>query len=426
MQVQQHLLDAVQRATRTLAQSGNFDALLKDVLAICVEAVGASGGTIYLHDPVKNTLRFHHVLPESVANIIRLTDIPDDQGVAGAVFQNRQTRIDEFPEVKEDTADPRAQVQKATGVYVRNMITVPLMMENEPPIGVVQLVNKESGSFNKDDMTVLDTVSAVSTLAFLNSRLVEESSRASTLLGMGKVAHDIGNLAASLFANLSVGEHSLAALSEQITTDNALRDEVESLTEIQDQLRRSVDRIVRYSRLMSDLSANRALRPTMEFQPMGPVVKGSASYLESEARKNGVKIAYEIEEDAPHCQFDEFFVFRIVQNLVGNAIKAVRETLTDDQIRAADGEPLGVVTVRYRLGERQHVVEVGDTGPGMSEETARRILTGNSYSRWEKGGGSGWGTKIVLELATVHEAKCEIDSILGEGSVFRLRFPCHE
>lgn len=159
---------------------------------------------------------------------------------------------------------------------------------------------------------------------------------------------------------------------------------------------------------------------------MGPVVKGSASYLESEARKNGVQIVYEIQEEAPPCQFDEFFVFRIVQNLVGNAIKAVRETLTDEQIKAADGEPLGMVTIRYMLGDQEHIVEVGDSGPGMSEETARRILTGNSYSRWEKGGGSGWGTKIVLELATVHEAKCEIDSVLGEGSVFRLRFPCHE
>jgi signal transduction histidine kinase len=59
----------------------------------------------------------------------------------------------------------------------------------------------------------------------------------------------------------------------------------------------------------------------------------------------------------------------------------------------------------------------------MTREIANRILSGNARSQWSKAGGSGWGTKIVLELATSHEGSVEIDSVVGEGTTFRVRFP---
>src|SRR5580704_466603 len=70
MSTQAQLIKAVQSATRKLASSGNFDVLVKDVLSICVDAVGASGGTIYIHEPSIKRLRFEHVLPESVLHLL--------------------------------------------------------------------------------------------------------------------------------------------------------------------------------------------------------------------------------------------------------------------------------------------------------------------------------------------------------------------
>jgi signal transduction histidine kinase len=62
----------------------------------------------------------------------------------------------------------------------------------------------------------------------------------------------------------------------------------------------------------------------------------------------------------------------------------------------------------------------------MSPDTAERILKGRARSQWDKGGGSGWGTKIVLELAATHDAQVEIDSEIGVGSTFRVKFPQNE
>jgi signal transduction histidine kinase len=377
-----------------------------------------------LHDASSKRLKFRHVLPEEVIDKLPVTDIADDYGMAGAAFQKRETIIREF-----EATSTRSEFEKSTGVVLSCMVSVPLMMEDEEPIGVVQLINKTKGCFDQSDASVLDIVAAVSTLAYHNFRLTEESARASTLLGMGKVSHDIGNLAASLHATMSFSDLALNGLRDHLKQhkgDEMAAMYVESLEGLTDDLKSSVDRIVGYSRLVSDLSAGRQLRPAKKLAPLADTIETSAAYLETEGRKNHVALRYDIQRDAPPLFHDELYLFRIVQNLVGNAIKAVKETIPDDWQRAVDtGEEgiLGEVLVRYRFDGDNHIVEVQDSGAGMTPETAERILNGSARSEWDKGGGSGWGTKIVLELAATHNAVVSIDSQLGRGSTFRVTFP---
>lgn len=397
--------------------------LLKDVLATCVEAVGAAGGTIYLHDPLKRQLHFQHVLPEDVAGKLP-AEMPDDAGVAGQAFQSRQTLISEFP----DRTESRNEIESATGVYVRTMITVPLMMEDEQPIGVMQLINKLGGPFTESDVAVLDTVAAVSTMAYLNHQLLEESTRASTLLGMGKVSHDIGNLAASLFANISFSDLAMDGLRKHVEETDSETEAlyVNALDGMFGDLKQSIDRIVGYSRLISDLSAGRQLRPNLVLGSLADTIQNSAAYLETDARKSGVALIYDIQDGAPPVMHDELYLFRLVQNLVGNAIKAVKETIPDEKLLGRDeyADPdLGEVVVRYRYVNTTHVIEVQDSGAGMAPETIERILAGNARSQWDKGSGSGWGTKIVLELAATHRASVSIQSTLGQGSTFCVAIP---
>ncbi len=428
METNARLIQAVQIATRKLASTGQFDKLLKEVLQLCVEAVGASGGTIYVHEPGQQRLRFQHVIPESVSDKLPVKDIPDDYGVAGQAFQTKQTVSKDFP-ARPELSD----FEQATGVVLRNMIACPLAMEDETPIGVVQILNKNDGSFTEADTAVLETVAAVSAMAYANSRLLEESTRASSLLGMGKVSHDIGNLAASLYANLSFSELAMGGLKDHLKdadVDESVSMYVETLDGMFVDIQKSVDRIVGYSRLISDLSAGRSLRPEKVLAPLAETIQTSAAYLETEGRKNHVALLYEIQEDAPPLYHDELYLFRIVQNLVGNAIKAVKETIPDDWQAhvegSEDGIILGEVTVRYFFKDNRHVIEVQDSGPGMPPEVAERILKGTARSQWDKGGGSGWGTKIVMELAATHNAVVEIDSEIGVGSTFRVAFPHDE
>jgi signal transduction histidine kinase len=59
----------------------------------------------------------------------------------------------------------------------------------------------------------------------------------------------------------------------------------------------------------------------------------------------------------------------------------------------------------------------------MTQEMAHQILSGSARSYWAKGTGSGWGTRIVKELAATHCAEVQIDSEPGNGTTFRVLFP---
>ncbi|RMG24176.1 MAG: sensor histidine kinase, partial [Armatimonadetes bacterium] len=254
-------------------------------------------------------------------------------------------------------------------------------------------------------LQVIETVSAVSALAYVNSLLAEQASRMASLEAMGKVSHDIGNLAASLYSHVLLLSPAVEEVAPAGEASEFLRDGFRCLAE-------SVDRIVGYSRLISDLSAGRPLRPNRKPARFSDVVREAVSYLEPEARKKGVELVVTTAVEEPTA-LDTLYVFRIAQNVVGNAIKAATE-------REGVG---GRVRVTTSLADGCHLLEVEDDGPGMPEEVRERIVRGLAVSGWRRSGGSGWGTKIVHELVGALGGSIEVDSAPGEGTTFRVRLP---
>ncbi|GIV03455.1 MAG: hypothetical protein KatS3mg015_2285 [Fimbriimonadales bacterium] len=397
---ERRLIEAVYRSTKQLAAATSVEETLQEVLRLCVEAVDAAGGTIYIHDPVTRRLLFRHVLPEEVAEKLPIRDIPDDFGIAGRVFHTRKPILGPV-----SPGGERLAIEEATGFVVEETLTVPLVIEGMEPLGVVQLLNRKDADFDDSDLQVIETVSAVSALAYVNSLLAEQASRMASLEAMGKVSHDIGNLAASLYSHVLLLAPAVEEIALGEEASEFLRDGFRCLAE-------SVDRIVGYSRLISDLSAGRPLRPDRKPARFSDVVREAVSYLEPEARKKGVELVVTTAMEEPTA-LDTLYVFRIAQNVVGNAIKAATE-------REGVG---GCVQVTTSLADGCHLLEVEDDGPGMPEEVRERIVRGLAVSGWRRSGGSGWGTKIVHELVGALGGSIEVDSAPGEGTTFRVRLP---
>ncbi|RYG31423.1 GAF domain-containing protein, partial [bacterium] len=263
MEADARLIHAVRTASQKLSGAGDFGELLREILTICVDAVDAEGGTIYLHEAATGRLKFQYVLPAAVEPRLPARDIPDTFGAAGAAFQNACTIRREFPAKTSDKE--RNEFERATGIDVRTMLVAALTTKDETPIGVVQLLNKREGEFTPQDAAMIETIASVATMAYINRRLTLDSARASTLLGMGKVSHDIGNLAASLHATIAYSEMALDGLKmhlESATMDSQTENFLLVQKGMFGDLKQSVDRIVGYSRLISDMSAGRGLRPT--------------------------------------------------------------------------------------------------------------------------------------------------------------------
>jgi signal transduction histidine kinase/HAMP domain-containing protein len=107
----------------------------------------------------------------------------------------------------------------------------------------------------------------------------------------------------------------------------------------------------------------------------------------------------------------------------------LREALTNLILNAVDAIPTGgVITVRTRVGSRSpseaptHVlVEVGDTGIGMSEETRKRCLEPFYSTKGKRG--TGLGLAMVYGVMERHGGQIDIQTELGQGTVFRLILP---
>lgn len=421
------LLDAVHMATQKLASTADTKIVLREVLRICVEAVGASGGSIYIHEPSTKTLKFLHVLPEEIERKLERLDIPDDYGVAGEVFRTGKSMINEYG----TEGDPhRRAIVRRTGLTVNNMITVPLQISGLTPIGVVQLVNKANGPFDETDEAVLDTISDVATLAISNSRMLERSTKVAALEGMGRAAHDLANKAGVLVTFLPDFERNIRGLREALKESGAKSEACFYLEMLegtyQDVFAPYSERVYRYAKLINDLAAGKPLKPVKKVRDFAAVVREAAQYMETNARRNYASINYDLQSDAPPFAFDDLYVIRIVENLVGNAIKAVHETIPDSWLAENTGKQdaaYGTVTVKYRYAAGHHVLQIIDTGPGMSPGTIRQILGGSARSSWDTSSGSGLGTKVIVELSSAHGAKLAINSRLGEGSTFEVDFP---
>jgi len=87
--------------------------------------------------------------------------------------------------------------------------------------------------------------------------------------------------------------------------------------------------------------------------------------------------------------------------------------------------PPGVITVRWYLKDNCGFLEVEDTGEGIYPEYIPR-LTERFFradkSRSSAKGGSGLGLAIVKHILSNHSSTLEIESNLGKGSLFRIKF----
>jgi len=107
----------------------------------------------------------------------------------------------------------------------------------------------------------------------------------------------------------------------------------------------------------------------------------------------------------------------------------VREALTNLIMNAVDAIPSGgVITVRTRVGAQgssdtpTHVLlEVGDTGTGMDEETRRRCLEPFFSTKGKRG--TGLGLPMVFGVMERHGGQIDIESEVGKGTYVKLIFP---
>ena len=101
---------------------------------------------------------------------------------------------------------------------------------------------------------------------------------------------------------------------------------------------------------------------------------------------------------------------------------ALREAITNLIFNAVDALPRGGTIKLGTCRSGDHVIiEVSDTGTGMSEEVQARVFDPFYTTKGERG--TGLGLASVLTVVERHGGTIELESLLGRGTTFRMRFP---
>ncbi len=421
--VRDRQIEAVHTVTQLLFAKLRLDERLRDVLTASMRAVDATAGSIYLHRAADNSLVFQYVVgPADPAALIGKA-MPVSQGIAGRVFLTGKTVADNNPRA---SVEHRGDIGEAVGFVTESLVTVPLKTLEGDPVGVMQILNKQGGGFDEDDIEVLEIVAAIAATAIENAELQREAQMAAVARAVGNLSHDIKNKVAPvamvadiLGPDLKTMFSDLDAVTERL--DPELRDAVSDATALVREeyaehceiLRDQVRAVQEHTKLISDALKGIETTPQLEPCDLNAIVRDQVHELVPVARERGVAIVTDLAE-APSIACDRYLIRSAVFNLLNNAIP--------------ETPPGGTISVRMKVTEAGvfpagHCVcvEVADTGNGMPPHVLERLLRGEANST--KPGGSGLGTKIVYNAARAHGGVLEGESAEGIGTTIRVKLP---
>ncbi len=246
-----------------------------------------------------------------------------------------------------------------------------------------------------------------------------ERLQALTLLA-GSLAHEIGNPinALSIHSQLMVKEIKKIKASipasmiiksgeSEVKTQIDLKRLEESLRKLEKYLNTSVNEINRLDYIITQyLQAIRPVPPKLRLGDLNIIVKETIDLLYPEIENRKLVLRKIFYPNLPLVAFDPVQIKQALINLIKNAIQAMTKG--------------GVLTIETGQTDDDVWIAISDTGGGIPLDVMNRIFE-PFYTTKQKG--SGLGLMIVNRIVRDHRGRIELESKVGEGTVFKIRLP---
>jgi len=417
LQTQLERLALLERITRAVGQRQDTGSIFQVVVRNLEDRLPADFVSICLYDPLAGKLTVNHVGVKSAPlghelGIIEQAAVPVDQNGLSRCVQGFLVYEPDIADV--DFPFPRRLARQG----LRSVVFTPLAIE-ENVFGVLIIARAKENAFSSTDCEFLRQLGEHVALAANQARLrdslqgaydnlqqtqqiVLQQERLGALGQMASgIAHDINN------AISPVAIYTQSLLERERNLPQHIKDYLEIVGRVIKDVSATVGRMRDfYHRDEPDAP----LQPLNLNELVPQVVELTRARWSDMPQRRGIVISVvtRLETDLPAILGDPVEIREMATNLIFNAVDAMPEG--------------GTITIRTAAvkGAERVLLEVGDSGIGMDEETRRRCLEPFFTTKGERG--TGLGLAMVYGAAERHQAALDIDSAPGKGTRIRLEF----
>ncbi len=350
------------------------------------------------------------------------------QGLAGWVADKGEAVI--VPDVYHDERF-FAEVDKSSGFTTRSILCVPLQTKGRT-IGAIEAMNKKIGTFDKEDLSLLQALAVSAATAIENAQLYEEQARAlkrlaetqSQLIQSAKLAA-VGELAAGAAHEINNPLTTIISLTSLLLDTSVAMTEAErreDLRMINAEARRTRD-IVR-----NLLDFARADAPKGQLVDFNQVIEEALNLVYTKGVSQKIELVKQL-KPLPKVCLDINQMKQVVVNLVYNAIQAMHDNKDRPAILTIT-TGVAVPTGPRRRPGREHsgsetrpviFCRISDTGHGILPEHLDKIFD-PFFTTKEVGQGTGLGLSISYSIVQKHDGDIRVESTPGQGATFTLTF----
>ena len=399
-------LDAARRISEALFQHLSVEELVEQGLKIALEVVNGQAGCVLLAKPETQELVFYHAIGDKAPQ--PGTAFPWTEGIAGSVFAKGEPMV--IQDVKGDQRHLE-KIDQHTGFTTHDMIALPLKRWEGDPIGVLEVMNKQDGRLDQDDVAILSIIASFTAISIEQARLFQEAKLAEVARILGDIGHDVKNLLMPVLCGASLLKDEIDEVFAEMKSSVPVKAQKshdmcnEVIEMLSNNARRIQDRVKEIADCVKGLSSAPKFSPCKMAHVVASVFDTSKLF----AQEKGITLHHEGIQDLPPIQADEGRLFNAFYNLVNNAVTEVPSG--------------GTITIRGKIHPENQTlqIEVIDTGRGMPAEIRDSLFTTSAMSK--KKGGTGLGTKIVKDVIDAHSGKILVESEVNVGTTFSVHLP---
>jgi signal transduction histidine kinase len=325
---------------------------------------------------------------------------------------------EEYKILAERNTNPSHADVTETAINNAGFVTmIPLKAAPDKEIGTIMLGNKLSGiKYLDSDLEILktfaDNAASLLNRIDLREKIIINETEKKRLEELNSMKSDF---VSSVSHELKTPLTSIQLFAETLMSDREIsKDKQKEYAEIiygeSGRLTRIINSILDYSKIERGIK-----QYYFETICVNSILDYILNTMEYQFKKNNVELIKDVCAEKIFINADSDAITEVIINLLSNAIK-----YTDENPR---------IEVTLKNDNNEALISIKDNGKGIEEGEVENIF--NNFYRIQKEnekhtGGAGIGLAIVKNIMTAHEGEIKVQSEVGKGSTFSLRFKIAE